>query len=77
MQTNMNLVESSIIAAIGYDGLAKILHVQFKTGLTYLYFNVPINVYDEIFTAPSQGSYFSKNIRGKYTYVLESEVKHA
>lgn len=71
MTVNMNLVESSIITSIGYDGLGKILHVQFRTGLTYLYFDVPLNVYDAFLTAPSRGSYFTKEIRNKYKYALE------
>ncbi len=61
-------VTSSTIDSIGYDAELKILEIQFKRGAIYQYFNVPFEVYKELVTAKSIGSYFMKNINKKYDY---------
>jgi len=65
---DMIYVDSSNIEAIGYDPNAQELHVQFLSGITYVYYNVPENVYEEIMDAPSKGSYFNRIIKGVYEY---------
>jgi len=65
---DMNYVDSSNIEAIGYDSDAQELHVQFLSGITYVYYNVPENVYEEIMDASSKGSYFNRVIKGVYEY---------
>lgn len=62
----MVVVDSSNIAALGYDLESKILTVTFKSGDTYKYEDVPHNVALELTFADSVGSYFSKNVRDKY-----------
>jgi hypothetical protein len=71
MTVNMNPVTSSNIGAIGYDGEAQVLHVQFTSGRKYAYFNVPLEVYDAFLSADSKGKFFAANIRGKYQYSAE------
>ena len=61
-------VESSNLASIGYDAENEILEVEFKHGGIYQYFNVPVNVYDELMNAESHGVYFSANIRNDYEF---------
>lgn len=68
---NMNPVLASIISAIGYDGRAGILYVKFKSvPMTYRYFKVPVEVYDEFLNADGKGLFFNQNIRRKYEYSI-------
>jgi hypothetical protein len=58
-------VNSSAIAAVGYDGYY--LYVQFRTSNTiYTHPAVPEAVYHGLMSAPSMGAFYNKNIRGKY-----------
>jgi hypothetical protein len=59
-------VESSVIARIGYNASSATLHVEFKSGRLYQYFNVPVRVYESLKNAASVGSYFNNRIRPKY-----------
>ena len=64
-------VKSSNIASIGYDSSRNILQCEFTSGKVYNYFDVPQVVVDELFAAPSIGSYHRKNIAYGYRYQLE------
>lgn len=68
---NLNPVESSNIAAIGYNAATMELQVKFKTGAIYSYANVEQSIYDQIMNAESVGSTFNKLVKsnpGKYPY---------
>jgi hypothetical protein len=57
-------VQSSNIAAVGYDAVQNILYVQFKGKDTvYEYHGVPLETYEAMMNAESIGSYYAKNIR--------------
>lgn len=56
-------VESSNLASIGYDAKNEILEIEFNHGGIYKYFDVPVNVYDELMNASSHGQYFDRNIK--------------
>ncbi len=55
---------SSNIAAIGYSGTT--LTVQFKSGVTWSYHDVPAHIHHELMNAESKGGYFANHIRNKY-----------
>ena len=59
-------IESSNIAAIGYDAASKRLRVQFKNGGLYEYPDVPAATHEAFMAAESKGSHFAKHIRGKH-----------
>jgi hypothetical protein len=61
-------VESSNLKSIGYREDSALLEVEFHSGAVYQYFQVPEAVYLDLMAAESLGSYFSKNIKGKYSY---------
>ena len=63
-------VESSLIKAVGYDAATQVLTVTFvdQEG-TYEYQKVPESVYKELMAAESKGSFFAKNIKGKFEFV--------
>ncbi len=57
-------VESTNIAAIGYDDETQVLRVQFKRGgSAYEYPNIQRERFDALRTAPSVGGYFSAFIK--------------
>ena len=57
-------VNSTAIAAVGYDGYT--LTVEFNGGRAYDHPGVPEWVYHEFMSAPSMGAYYNRHIRGKY-----------
>jgi KTSC domain len=59
---------SKQIKAIGYDPAAKTLAVQFLSGGTYHYADVPPELAGEFEKAPSKGSFLHHQIKGKYTH---------
>lgn len=61
-------VSSTAIDAIAYDEQRLLLRIRFKSGRTYSYENVPVDVYEELLSAESQGAYFNRNIRDAFEY---------
>ncbi len=59
-------VESSNIEAQGYDARDKLLQIKFKSGALHEFAAVPAETYSAFMAAPSKGSYFAKEIRGKF-----------
>ena len=64
----INEIDSSNIVRTQYDTLTKKLVVEFKHGGTYVYDDVPHQIYTQFRLAPSQGSFFSKNISKTFKY---------
>lgn len=61
-------VDSSNVAAVGYDADNNILQVQFNNGSTYQYFDVPEHIFVGLRDAASVGGYLVTNIKGVYRY---------
>lgn len=61
-------VESATLATVGYDEVQELLRLEFGSGAVYLYFGVPVAVYEALLGAPSKGRYFNGAIRGRYPY---------
>ena len=61
-------VSSSTLLSVGYDSDTQILEVEFINGNVYEYKNVPQIVYENLMSAPSCGSYFSREISKAYSY---------
>lgn len=61
-------VDSTSIAAIGYDATERTLWVRFVTGATYRYSDVPPATYEEFLEAESKGRYFNSEIRDAYSF---------
>ena len=58
-------VESSNLASIGYDVDKQIVAIHFKSGAVFNFAPFTPDQMLEFYTAPSKGSYFAKNIKGK------------
>jgi hypothetical protein len=59
-------VESSNLAAIGYDPISKTLEIELNHGGVYQYFGVLPAAYQQLMNAPSLGQYFFYSIRRAY-----------
>ena len=70
---NVTLVESTTLAAIGYDETREILRLEFRNHSVYRYFEVPVSVYEALVAASSKGRYFNGTIRGHFPYSLETD----
>lgn len=66
---DINIPESSNIAAVHYDDDKQTLVIDFKGGGSYEYKDVPKSVAEQFEKEPSAGKYFYKAIRlGGYEY---------
>lgn len=65
-------VESPNIKAIGYDGGTSELLVEFRSGKTAIYHDVPASVFAELEAAPSKGSFINRRVKGIYRYHVDS-----
>lgn len=57
---------SSFITNVSWDDDTETLLVQFISGTTWLYHDVPQEMYNRLVRSPSVGQFFNKNIRDKY-----------
>ncbi len=65
---DMQDVESSNVAAIGYDPETQELSVSFTKSGTYVYHDVGRDTYDELMQAESKGKYLNQRIKGTYEF---------
>lgn len=70
MAIKWTLVESSNVAAIGYenheDDMKAELHVRFKSGAEYIYSDVPQDVVQGFLDADSKGKFLNEHIKDVY-----------
>ena len=62
------IVSSSNVASIGYDEQTETLEVEFLNGTIYQYFNVGVDLYEQLRAAPSKGQFLNTYIRNAYPY---------
>jgi KTSC domain len=59
-------VSSSNIASVGYNPDSETLEVEFRNGLVYEYYNVPLFMHERLMAAPSIGTFFNAEIRNSF-----------
>jgi len=64
--SDMIAVDSSFIAAVGYNSWSGTLVVLMHSGQSYTYHRVPYSVYISLVNASSVGAYYNQHIRGHY-----------
>lgn len=64
----MQEIDSSAIAAVGYDAEQQILRLTYRGGETYDYLDVPPEEFREFMSAPSRGICANKIIKPNYEY---------
>lgn len=63
-----NPVASSNIASVGYDEATQTLEVEFLSGAIYQYYNVPVNMFDQLMKEPSKGRFLNAYIKNAYPF---------
>ena len=58
-------VDSSNVAAIGYSDALRVLQVDFLSGSTYRYFDVPSQVFQGFLKASSKGRYLNEVVKSE------------
>ena len=61
-------INSSMIKSAAYHPSVSILQIEFSTGSTYAYFNVPKEAYLDFATAKSKGKCFHATIKDQFQY---------
>lgn len=62
----LNIVDSSMVHAVGYDRVTKSMEVVFHSGHIYEYQDVPYRVYLGLLHAESKGGYMKAEIIDVY-----------
>jgi hypothetical protein len=60
--------ESSNVGRIGYDETSQVLSVEFTSGITYNYYDVPPTVFEQMRNSSSKGQFIAQNLKGVYRY---------
>jgi hypothetical protein len=63
-----NVMPSSVVARFNYDKDTNTLTVVFVSGMVYDYLEVPEEVYNEMKSSGSKGTYLNLHIKGHYDY---------
>lgn len=67
MSIKLEPVQSSNLAAIGYDAAGALLIVVFSNGAKWKYEGVPAEVHQALMNAESKGRFFHTDIKPKYS----------
>ena len=59
---------STVIAGIKYNASSRSLDIDFKSGNTYRYKNVPAELYSRMKRAISKGKFFNNYIKGVFEF---------
>lgn len=70
-EPEMHSVDSSNVAAVGFDEAQQEIWVRFHSGDTYVYSGANETIFQELRTAPSVGSYLNRVIKGNFEYRKE------
>ena len=63
---SMTRVTSSNVLEIGYDAGGGELHVRFRSGGYYVYFDVPAVLFQEFLTSESKGRFVSERLVDRF-----------
>ena len=61
-------VESACIASIAFSIEENVLQLEFRNGLAYEYFGVPVALYTDLLSAQSKGAFVTRFIRGHFPF---------
>jgi hypothetical protein len=63
-------VNSTLLAKVTYEAGQSTLQLEFCNGAIYRYLAVPADIYHQLLSADSKGTYFNRQIRNCFAYVL-------
>jgi len=62
------ILGSSNVAAAGYHGPTRTLHVVFHSGGHYTYHNVAPALYERFLKSESKGNFLHKHVKGRHRF---------
>jgi len=62
-------VSSSNLRSVGYDTSTWTLEIEFRKGRVYQYYDVPEDIYNQLVTASSKGTFHHHYIKNRYRYL--------
>jgi len=62
-------LDSTMLVAAIYDACRESLQLNFRDGTSYLYSGVGPQLYRELLSSTSKGSFFNRQIRSHFPYV--------
>lgn len=65
---DLTAVDSSVIAAVGYDEKTKVLYILYNNGKTYEYYDVPLEISTGLMAAESKGKYLNEKVLDIYRF---------
>jgi hypothetical protein len=68
---------SFVVRSYCYDAETAELLINFQSGRSYTYQDVPRSVASGLRCATSRGTYFNRHIRGKFSFVRNAESRWA
>ena len=71
IKDNINYA-SSVISVIGYNKEQSQLKIVFVSGLVYIYYKVPEEMYEQMKASSSKGTYFNEHIKGNFLFTREN-----
>jgi len=60
--------ESTTLSRIWYEPITRVLAVEFRSGGIYEFYDVPTEVYEQMFAAPRKGLFITQQLRGHFRY---------
>jgi hypothetical protein len=63
-------VNSTLLAKVTYEADQSMLQLEFCNGAIYRYLAVPADIHHGLLSADSKGTYFNRQIRNRFAYVL-------
>lgn len=70
-------IDSKMLASVAYDAEKQILHLRFRTGDVYRYFEFSGEEYQAFLNAESRGRYFLSHIRDRFRYERLAKLRVA
>jgi len=65
-EASFEKIDSSLIKQVKYDAAAQELTIEMTTDKSYVYENIPQDIYKAFMSAPSKGKFYNSNIKGTF-----------
>jgi hypothetical protein len=60
-------LNSSMMTRAAFDEAARSLHITFRETGRYVYYDVPHDIFEALCAAPSAGTFFNEQIKGRFS----------
>jgi KTSC domain-containing protein len=68
LKMNRTAIASPGIAQVGYEEGSEILEIEFASGKIFQFFNVPLNLFNQLMDSSHKERYYETNILERFPY---------